>query len=254
MTGPRPAPVHLLALGPHPDDVEFSCGGLVAAASSRGQRAVIVDLTRGERASNGTPALRAEEAARAAEVLGAARENLALPDGGLAAGDHEQIAAIVEVVRRLQPELALAPCVDARHPDHAAAGELARAAAFWSGVARYRPDLGAPFRPRRWLHYPQRHEARPDLVVDVSAVYDTKLAAVQCHRSQVGGDATGREEPVPTIVNQPLGRRAFVIRDQYWGASIGVEHGEPYVLGTPVPVSDPVAHFAAHPATPVIVP
>jgi len=44
------------------------------------------------------------------------------------------------------------------------------------------------------------------------------------------------------------------VRDRYWGATIGVAHGEPYLLGGPVPLSDPLAHFLAHPAVPVLVP
>lgn len=237
----------LLAFGAHPDDVEICCGGFLLLAGDRGQRAGIVDLTRGELATNGTPEIRAVEAADAAEVLGlAVRENLALPDGGLLADDPVQLAALVGALRRHRPTIALAPWTEARHPDHAATGRLAERAAFFSGLRNYRPDLGAPWRPLRWLAYAERVDTRPDLVVDTSDVQDRKWAAVACHRSQFGG----RE----TILTRSLGIDAFTVRDRYWGASIGVAHGEPYLLGAPVPVSDPIAHFAAHPAVPVLVP
>jgi LmbE family N-acetylglucosaminyl deacetylase len=137
--------------------------------------------------------------------------------------------------------------VEARHPDHSETGHLVRRAVFFAGLAKYAPELGAPHRPTRLIHYPQRQEARPDFVVDITAVAARKRAAILAHGSQVGpGEAT--------LLNHPLGTAAWEVRDRYWGASIGVELGEPYVLGGPVPLADPVAHFCAHPQTPVLVP
>lgn len=237
----------ILAFGAHPDDVEICCGGWLALAADRGQRTGIVDLTRGELGTNGTVEIRAREAAAAAEILGVAvRENLSLPDGGLLATDPDQLAGLVGALRRHRPALALAPWTDARHPDHTATAELAQRAAFFAGLRKYRPDLGDPWRPARLLMYPERHDGRADLVVDVSAVYGRKQASIAAHASQLGGAAT--------ILTASLGIDAFAVRDRYWGATIGVSHGEPYILGGPVPVSDPLAHFAAHPAVPVLVP
>jgi bacillithiol biosynthesis deacetylase BshB1 len=205
----------------------------------------VIDLSRGELATNGTVDERALEAAAAAEVLGlAVRENLGLPDGGLLADDPDQLAALVSAIRRHRPGLLLAPWVEARHPDHAATGHLAKKAVFFAGLRKYRPELGEPFRPRRLLAYPERQDGAPELVVDVSEVYERKLAALACHRSQFGG-------PESTILTRSLGIEALAVRDRYWGGTIGVRHGEPYLLGGPVPISDPVAHFAAHPASPV---
>ena len=116
---------HLLAIGAHPDDVEICCGGWLLLARERGQSAVIVDMTRGELATNGTVEQRAQEAQAAAERLGlSCRENLALPDGGLRADDEDQLAAVVGALRRHRPQLLLAPCLEARHPDHTATGQL----------------------------------------------------------------------------------------------------------------------------------
>ena len=244
-----PAGCDLLAVGAHPDDVELSCGGWLALAHQREQRVVIVDLTQGERASNGTPAVRSAEAQWAAERLGvAARANLGLPDCGLSGEDPGQVRALVAAIRLYRPALLLAPWTAARHPDHAAAGALTTRAAFFAGVANFHPEAGAPWRARRLIQYPQRQDATPDFVVDISAVIDQKRAAVACHASQFGAG------PVATLINNPLGLGAFETRDRYWGASIGVEFGEPYMLGTPVPLADPVAHFEAHPAAPVWMP
>lgn len=238
----------LLAFGAHPDDLELSAGGWLALAARRGQAVGLVDLTRGELATNGTVDQRAREAAAAAEVLGARlRQNLELPDGAVSDADDAHLAAVVGVIRRHRPRLVLAPPADARHPDHAAAGRLLQRAVFFAGVLHHRPDLGERWRPLRLVVYPERHDVGADFVVDVSAVYDVKRAAIACHASQVGA---GR----PTMVNDPIGRGAFEARDRWWGASIGVALGEPYVLGAPVPLADPLAHFEAHPAPPALVP
>lgn len=239
----------LLAFGAHPDDVELSCGGLIALCGLRGQRAVIVDLTRGELSTNGTPAIRADEAEAAAEALGVTtRENLELPDGGLTPEDPDQLAAVVEALRHHGPALVVAPWIEARHPDHSATGRLVERAAFLAGVRRYRPDLGPPHRPQRVVFYPQRVELKPSFVVDISPVHGIKAQAIACHASQFGqGDGA-----TPTLVNAPLGLEAFAVRDRYWGATIGVPHGEPYRLRGPVPVSDPVATLIDEGATPVL--
>lgn len=237
----------LLVLAPHPDDAELSCGGWLALCADRGQRAGVVDLTAGELATNGTVEVRAAEAAAAAEVLGLAlRENLGLPDGGLDASDTDQVAAVVGAIRRHRPTLLAAPWTEDRHPDHAAAGALAHRACFLAGLVRYRPELGTPHRPLRLVHYGQRHEAPASFVVDTSGAAERKARAVACHRSQLGG--------APTLLNAPLGTEAFAVRDRYWGASIGTTAGEPYWIAGPVPLSDPLAHFANHPASPVLVP
>ncbi len=238
----------LLCIAPHPDDAELACGGWLALASERGQRAGIVDLSAGELATNGTVPGRAAEAQQAAAVLGLAhRSCLGLPDGGLDDRDDAQLTAMVTVLRDLRPALLLAPWTEARHPDHAAAGHLARRALFFAGLAKFRPDVGAAYRPARLLHYPLRHEIRADLVVDITSAVERKQQAIAAHVSQVGPG-------VATAINHPLGLDAWSVRDRYWGASIGVRAGEPYLLGGPVPMCDPVAHFAAHPASPTLVP
>src|SRR5215204_1151300 len=101
-------PLDLLAFGAHPDDVELCCGGLLAASAARGYRTGIVDLTRGELGSSGTP-----------EILGlTVRENLGLPDGWLDAGaghdlepaaraQQAPLARVVAVIRRLRPAMVL---------------------------------------------------------------------------------------------------------------------------------------------------
>ena len=94
-------PVDVLAISAHPDDVELTCGGTLAKLKQRGYRFGILDLTRGEMGTRGTPEIRAREARRAADILGADfREALDLGDGGLRRGREEELA-VIDVIRRL---------------------------------------------------------------------------------------------------------------------------------------------------------
>ena len=244
----------LLAFSPHPDDVEMCCGGLLIASAERGHRVGVVDLTRGELSTNGTVAQRAEEAAAAAEVLGLChRENLGLPDGGLApwSEDPAQLTRVVEAIRRLRPEVVLLPWHEARHPDHRATHHLVTRAAFFAYVQRFETTPAHPrFRPRRLLHYQMRHRFRPSFVVDTSAVAARKLEAIRCYQSQFGAPGSSEGSSVPTILNTPRALEAIELRDRYYGAMLGVSHGEPYGCEQTLAVADPVAFFREAPPGP----
>ena len=92
--------IDVLAIGAHPDDVEFGCGGTLLKLISEGKKVVIIDLTQGELGTRGTAETRANEAANAAELLGlTARENLKMDDGFLNNGREYQMR-IVEMIRK----------------------------------------------------------------------------------------------------------------------------------------------------------
>ncbi len=254
-SSPPPFGVELLAFGPHPDDVELFCGGLLARTSASGYRTAIVDLTRGERSSRGTPLLRAQEARAAAAVLGVSvRENLALPDGGLhgdlvgagAGGETpatSAVARVVHVLRRLRPEIVLVPWQRERHPDHEAASAIVTRALFYAGVRRWPdaepPEESEPFTPRQVLYYPMRHTATPSFIVDVSDVYASKTAAIGCYQSQV----QVRDDAPFTLIGSPLSLSSLEARDRFYGAHVGVSYGEPYLMHETLGLADPVEHF-----------
>jgi LmbE family N-acetylglucosaminyl deacetylase len=134
-TGAR---LDLLAFGAHPDDVEIGMAGSVARHVAEGLRVGLCDLTRGELGSNGTPEDRVAEAEAARAVLGAvARENLALPDGGLRPHDAGQLRLVADCIRRWRPRTIAVPYWRDRHPDHVDASHLITRAAFKSGLRRY---------------------------------------------------------------------------------------------------------------------
>lgn len=244
--------LEVLAFGPHPDDVELCCGGLLLNMADRGYRTGVVDLTRGELGSNGTPELRAKEAAAAAAVLGLAhRENLGLPDGWIhpwsaydSAPDERtarsHLARVVEALRRLRPEVVLVPWHEARHPDHRATSALLTKALFFAGVQKFAtaPATGR-FRPRQVLFYQMRYRFRPSFVVDISDVIARKQEAIRCYASQFQRTS----ESAATLINSSMAVQAVEAKDRYYGAMIGASHGEPYLCHNTLGMRDPLDFF-----------
>jgi bacillithiol biosynthesis deacetylase BshB1 len=226
----------IVGFAAHPDDAELVMGGTVALQTRQGRRVALVDLTRGEMGSRGTPETRAAEAAEAARILGVAhRETLGLPDAGLAVVP-DQKDAVVEAVRRLRPRVVVLQHWEQRHPDHAAASRLVYEGSFLAGLRSYRPDLGAPFRPERLVYALATVEAldvQPSFVVDVTAVWDLKMRAIRAFASQF---TAGRDETVAL----PFDRfqQAVELAGRRQGQRIGVEFGEGFVTREPLSVSD----------------
>lgn len=229
----------LAAFFAHPDDAELVVGGTLAREAARGRRVAIVDLTRGESGSRGTPEGRAAEAAQAARVLGAAhRESLGLPDSRLVA-IPEQRDLVVGALRRLRPQVVVTQHWEQRHPDHAATSRLVADAAFVAGLRNYRPDLGPAFRPRKIVYAlptTEGGEATPSFVVDVTATWPQKLAAIAAFKSQftaVPGETVSLPFDRFRENAELAGRRS--------GARIGVLYGEAFVTREPLVVDDLVA-------------
>lgn len=225
----------VLAVGAHPDDVELGCGGTLARLAVAGRSVGIVDLTAGELGTRGDVETRRCEAAAAAAALGAAwRACLGLPDGGLGADDDGQVGAVVGALRLAAPRALLIPDAGDPHPDHAAAAALLRRAAFLAGVARFRPDLGSPGRPRLLLAYPgPRQLVTPSLVMDVGPTYPAKRDALAAHASQF--------DPGPGVATH-LASGHFLAaiegRDRAAGNTVGVELGEGLVAVGPLPAAE----------------
>jgi len=216
----------VLAVAPHPDDIELTAGGTVASLTAAGMRVGFLDLTRGERSTRGTPELRAAESAEAARRLGVAlRENLDLGDGGLDARNPDQLQALVGALRTHRPRLVLAMHDKDDHPDHIEAAHLVRRAAFLAGLRNYPGGGGEPHRPQRVLFAMGRQRFEPTVIVDVTAVYGVKRNAVEAYRSQFFRDPG---DPLTTPISEPGFLDRIAARDREYGAWIGVEYGEPF--------------------------
>ena len=232
---PADAPLDVLAIGPHRDDVELTCGGTLIRSAAQGHRTGVLDLTQGEMGTRGSAELRAAEAEAAARVLGlSVRENLALPDSGIQ-NTPETRAALVQVLRRLRPAIVIAPSPVGRHPDHRVASELVRDACFLAGIVKFAPGLPA-HRPRKVLYAVAYREdvAKPTFVVDVSTEFERKLEAVRCYGSQFDG-AIQAGEVMPN--GEPL---YDLVRHQaaHYGSLIRCRYGEPFVTLETMRVDD----------------
>jgi len=228
-----------LFFGAHPDDVELTSGGLAALLASHGHRVGIVDLTRGEAATRGTVEERAREAEAAAGALGVAeRLNLALPDLGLDGGDREQQRVVVACLRQHRPVLVVAPERHDPHPDHVEASNLVRRACYLAGLGGL-ASPGERFRPSRLLFALYRSTRTPQLVVNVTPVWERRMQALREHRSQLG-DGHGPS----TYLTAPEFLEELEARARVFGAAIGARFGEGYRAVGPIAVHDARALLA----------
>ena len=222
----------ILAVAAHPDDVELGCGGTLARLARTGHRTGIVDLTRGELGSRGTPETREQEAAAAERLLGlAARRNTGLPDGGLDPLDQSQRLALIRVLRELRPTVLLIPSRLARHPDHSHAAYLAEEAVFRAGLFKIDTDQ-EPFRPSSVFYYMEQIPFTPSFIVDVSEDHETKMHAVHAYGSQFQQNDTD-DEPA-TFLTRPEYLEAVEIRGRHFGGMIQTRYAEPFLSMTPL--------------------
>lgn len=220
-------PERALAVYAHPDDPEVSCGGTLARWSSSGAEVHLVIANRGDKGS-ADPATdpdalaehRAEEVARAAEVLGLAGvEHLGHPDGEL---DNTPAVRerLVELIRSHRPEAVVAPDPTAvffgesyvNHRDHRELGWALLDSLVPAASPLYFPQAG-PAHQVALLLLSGTLEA--DAWVDVEGVLDRKVAAVACHQSRLGGD--------PALVAELLEHRA-----SEEGRRCGLTHAEAF--------------------------
>jgi bacillithiol biosynthesis deacetylase BshB1 len=235
-------PVDVLAIAAHPDDVELTCGGTLASLKARGYRFGIVDLTRGEMGTRGTPETRAAEAKRAAEILGADfRTALDLGDGGLRRGREEELA-VIDVIRREKPRLIFTPYPDDRHPDHRRAGQIVTDAAYYAGLRRLATAHPA-HRPQATLYFSTFEVHQPDFLVDVTAVIEVRRAAMRAFVSQFHDPNS--KEPLTMLAQQSF-LDTIEARARHFGSMINVEFAEGFKSRFPPRIEDLVKAFEGH--------
>ena len=239
----------VLALAAHPDDVELCAAGTMLVLADQGYKTGIVDFTRGELGTRGTPEGRLEESAEATKILGlAARDNLGLPDGDIQNTKANQLE-LIRRIRRYRPHIVLTTAEKVRHPDHGAATQLSVDALFYSGLRKVETaeDDGTPqepWRPHHVLHYMQALDFEPTLVVDVSAVWERRIQALLAFKSQFyNPDASSSDDDEPeTYISNPDFFHWVEARARVQGYRIGATYGEGFLYRHgPIGVTDLVA-------------
>ncbi|MCI0707485.1 MAG: bacillithiol biosynthesis deacetylase BshB1 [Ignavibacteriae bacterium] len=232
--------VDVLAIGPHPDDIEISCGGTVASLVKQGYRVALADLTRGEMGTRGTKEIRQKEAERAAKILGIkTRYNLEIPDGGIEL-NKTNLHKVISLIRELQPKILFIPHSIERHPDHVHGHNLCKEAWFYSGLTKLETKKNGKsqtaYRPDRYFEYLQWHHFVPTFIVDISDTFEIKMDAIKAHESQFHNPKS--KEPV-TRLTRPDFFDHVETDDKFYGQRIGVKYGEPFYSVAPIGIKNP---------------
>ena len=229
----------ILVMAAHPDDAELACSGTIRKHLALGKKIGIVDLTRGELGTRGTPEIRLAESAAATEILGIqVRENLGLADGFFVNDAASQLK-LIEVIRAYQPDIVLANALEDRHPDHGKGAQLAIDACFLSGLRKIETERNgqkqAEWRPKQVFHYIQDRYLEPDFVIDITEHWDAKEAAIRAFRSQFFDPNSN--EPA-SYISSPEFLNFIEARAREMGHKIGVTYGEGFQTQKTIAIQD----------------
>jgi len=218
--------LEVLAIAAHPDDVELSCGGTMIKMAQMGYRTGILDLTRGEMGTRGTPEARAKEAAAAAKILGVAvRENLGLPDSRLEVNE-EYKRKIALKIREFRPHTVILPYWEGRHPDHYTTSKLGYEGCFLAGLKQM-PLSGEPHRPFKIIYSAVYQDVRPSFAVDITAQFEKRKRAIEAYKSQFLPPKTGKKSNVFLPLDELENKMNLIAG--YYGQMIGVRYAEPFL-------------------------
>lgn len=233
--------VDILAFGAHCDDVELGCSGLLLKMRDSGKKIGLIDLTRGEMNSKASPEIIAQEASKAAKILGTSvRKNLDLGDARIE-DTHQNRVLVAQTIREYPPVAVLAPYWGDCHNDHRATGWLVRNSSLYCRLKKLNSRF-PPHDPRLFLFYLLHDYASPALVVDISKYYPRKLEAIKAYRSQFGKECSTREV-------RPLGMEDYLsdveTRNRFYGSLINVKYGEAFLISEPLNVEVLLGLFKA---------
>ena len=226
-------PLDILAIAAHPDDVEQTCGGSLIRMAEMGYRTGVLDLTAGDMGSRGTPQIRlAESDAAARHLLLYWRGNMRLPDARLENTVSVRMSLAAEI-RALRPRVVILPYWEARHPDHYRVSEIGFESCFLAGLKKL-DEESPPHRPSKILYSSLYANVTPSFVVDISAQFERRMAALFAYDSQYG------EQPEASDLfpqQQEIRDRLAAIA-RFYGNLIGVKYGEPFVVKEAMRVDD----------------
>lgn len=222
--------MNILAVGAHPDDIEFGCAHVLMQEARKGNRVKLLVLSRGEAASNGTPEGREEESRAAAKAMGAGIDFLDFGGDCHIQRTPENAFKLAAEIRHFEPAIVLAPHPgENQHPDHAAVGHLMRDACRFARYAgldslkKFSLAGTAPHTITALYFYPITKEfGAPDIVIDIGDVAQAWEAAMLLHASQMKSRNYGD-------------LRMSAARNL--GLSIGVEYAAGFYVNDPVRVS-----------------
>jgi bacillithiol biosynthesis deacetylase BshB1 len=213
----------------HPDDAELAMGGTIAKLTQNDFKVGIIDFTRGELGTRGTPDIRQKEAFQAAIILKAAvRENLQIPDGNIQ-NNRENLTKVIMIIRKYKPKIVFAPYFNDRHPDHIDANVLSKRGVFQAGLEKIKTFdkevIQSAFRPSHIFYYMQTYPFEPSFIIDISETFETKMKAVGAYSSQFHNPKSIEPE---TFISSPEFMKYTESRASFYGFQIGKSYGEAF--------------------------
>ena len=221
----------VLAIGVHPDDVELGCSGTLIKEVKRGKEAGVIDLTQGELGTRGTIETRFQEAEEAARIMGVSvRENLKMRDGFFQNDEAHQLQ-LIQAIRKYQPEIIIGNILEDRHPDHGRAGQLIYDACFLSGLkqVKTKDEEGREqekWRPKQLIHYLQDRFYEPDVIIDITEVWEQRLQSIKAYKTQFHNPGSNEDE---TYISSPEFLESVIARARLLGKRIGVRFAEGFI-------------------------
>jgi bacillithiol biosynthesis deacetylase BshB1 len=231
------APLDILAIAAHRDDVEQTCGGTLLKMAQRSHRTGILDLTQGEMGTRGTAEDRAREASEAARILEVSwRQALDIPDGRVE-NTWENRLKVVRVIREQRPRVVILPYWKGRHPDHYTASTLGYEACFLAGLAKLDLNVArapspansaeglAPHRPFKIIYATLYYDVRPTFVVDITEQFEVRLQSLMAYKSQFSDQEAGKNIfPAQAEIRARIESMA-----RFYGMMAGVTYAEPFL-------------------------
>jgi bacillithiol biosynthesis deacetylase BshB1 len=224
----------ILAIGVHPDDVELGCSGTLINEIKNGKKAGILDMTQGELGTRGTIETRYQESAAAAKIIGVAcRENLKMRDGFFE-NDEENKMKLIRAIRKYQPDIVIGNVLHDRHPDHGRAGKMIAECCFLSGLSKISStdengNAQQKWRPAYVFHYIQDWYHEPDILIDISDVFEQRMKSIEAYTTQFhSGQSTDNDGP-QTYISTPDFLESVIARARMFGKRIGVKFAEGFI-------------------------
>jgi len=233
------APLDILAIAAHRDDVEQTCGGSLLKMAQMGRLTGILDLTQGEMGTRGSAEDRQREAKEAATLLRVGwRTALDIPDGRVENIWPNRLK-VAGVIRQTRPRVVILPYWKGRHPDHYTCSTLGYEACFLAGLKKLdiakrlhnegipsepEDDL-APHRPFKIVYATLYYDVRPTFVVDITEQFEARFAALMAYKSQFADQQEGRDIfPAQEDIRDRIHSMA-----RFYGMMAGVKYAEPFL-------------------------
>ena len=243
----------VVAVAPHPDDLEITCGGTLALLVNQGYKVGILDLTSGEPTPRGSLETRARESEAARQVLGVPfRRNVGLPNRELMDSPANRYI-LATWFRRLMPTIVICTAgrTPAASPDHHQGHLLVEAARFYSQLTKWddRFDGTAPYRVPHLLYAPfpfdgEVRQYHGSFVVDVTTTFEQKMKAISCYSSQFDESRFAKVRHFVSGNNISIGGRCGFAYGEFFALPTVIGTSEPFTLvmggrATAAPVSLP---------------